>query len=113
LLPPGRDVQVPLQRIPGRLRGQQDLQQTPHVRQRDAVGRFFPPTAGSPASRTTAPASPASCDGASPTSYAPHRHPTPLPVCPARSSLPPASACDPLGPVSATGLSGRRCSGSI
>src|SRR5206468_3907950 len=66
-LPPGGDVQVALQRIAGRLRGQEHLQQPPHVRQRDAVGCFFPPTAASPASGTTTPASPASCDGASPT----------------------------------------------
>src|SRR5437660_9025860 len=49
-LPPGGDVQVALQWIPGRFRGQQDLQQPPHLRQRDAVGRFFPPTAASPPS---------------------------------------------------------------
>src|SRR5262249_31235586 len=79
LLPPGGDVQVALEWIPGQLRRHEDLQQTPHVRQRDAVGRFFPPTAAPPASGTTAPASPRSCDGASPTNCAPHRHPGPLP----------------------------------
>src|SRR5205823_14311639 len=113
LLPPGGDVQVALQRIPGRLGGQEDLQQTPHVRQRDAVRCFFPPTAAPPVSGTTTPASPTSCDGASPTSCAPHRHPAPLPACPARSSPPPASACGPLAPASATAPWGQRYSGSI
>src|SRR5262249_48600370 len=112
LLPPGGDVQVALQWIPRRRRSQEDLEEPAHVRQRDDVGRFPPPTAGPPVSRTTAPASPTACDGASPTNSAPHSRPVPLPACSARSSLPPASACDPLAPTSATGLPRRRCSGS-
>src|SRR5947209_1733741 len=77
-LPPGRQVQRLLLRIPRRRGGQQHLQQPADVRQRDPVRRFFPPTAGSPASRTTSPTSPASCGGATPTSRAPRRRPAPV-----------------------------------
>src|SRR5947207_15905531 len=96
----------------GSRRGEDDLQQPPHVRQRQAVLGFFFPAAASAGPRTTSPAAPGSYGGGSRANLGPHSRPAPTPACRARSSPRSASDYAPPAPAPAAGNPAARCSGS-
>src|SRR5262245_1329680 len=92
--------------------GEDDLQQPPDIRQRQAVLGFFPPAAAPAGPGTTSPASPRSYGGGSRASRGPHSRPAPPPACRARSSPRRASGYAPPAPAPEEGNPAERCSGS-
>src|SRR5262249_29890056 len=66
--------------------GEDDLQQPPDVRPRQAGRGFFPPAAAPAGPGTTSPTSPGSYGGGSRASRGPRSRPGPPPACRARSS---------------------------
>src|SRR5262249_37222852 len=92
--------------------GEDDLQQPPDIRHRQAVLGFFPPAAAPPGPETTSPASPGPYGGGSRPSPGPPSRQAPTPASLARHSPRAASGDAPPAPAPAAGDPAARCSGS-
>src|SRR5215468_4553090 len=92
--------------------GEDDLQQPPDIRQRQAVLGFFPPAAVPAGPGTTSPTSPGSYGGGSRASRGPHSRPAPTPACRAGNSPRSASDDAPPAPAPAAGNPAAHCSGN-